>query len=62
MKISVNMQLILIIICTFGITFVTSLLLELPIFKNLIRQILVIVLMLIELCLGFLIFKSKVSK
>ncbi len=61
MKISVNIQLVVIILCTFLTAFFTSLLLELPIFKNVVRQILVVLMIAIELYLGFLIFKSKIN-
>jgi uncharacterized protein YacL len=61
-----NLKLIATIFGTFAIAFVTSLLLELPLFQNPVRYILVILLILIEIYFGYLIFNylttSKTTK
>lgn len=57
-----NIQLVLVIIITFLITFATSLLLELEIFKNPVRYVLVVILMLIEIFFGYIIFTYLLQK
>ena len=52
-----NLKLISVIIGVFLIAFATSLLLELKMFQNPVRYILVILLILIELYFGFIMFK-----
>ena len=51
-----NLKLIITIIVTFALAFVTSLLLEIPLFQNPIRYILVILLIILEIYFGYLIF------
>ncbi len=61
-----NLKLIITIIGIFLLAFVTSLLLELPLFKNPVRYILVILLIVLEIYFGYLIFNylttSKTTK
>jgi VIT1/CCC1 family predicted Fe2+/Mn2+ transporter len=56
-----NLKIILIIFTTFIITFVTSLLLEIEIFKNIVRYVLVILLIIFELYVGFILYKSSLK-
>jgi VIT1/CCC1 family predicted Fe2+/Mn2+ transporter len=56
-----NLKIILIIFTTFIITFLTSLLLEIQIFKNIVRYILVILLIIFELYVGFILYKSSLK-
>ncbi|TVZ55608.1 hypothetical protein OD91_0863 [Lutibacter sp. Hel_I_33_5] len=57
-----NLKLILVIFSTFLIAFITSLLLELELFKNLVRYILVVLLIIFELYLGFIVYQSLYKK
>jgi hypothetical protein len=61
-----NLKLIATIFGTFAIAFVTSLLLELPMFHNPVRYTLVVLLIIIEIYFGYLIFNylttSKTTK
>lgn len=57
-----NLKLITVILATFAIAFVTSLLLEFTIFKNPIRYALVIMLVLVELYFGFITYKYIITK
>lgn len=57
-----SIKLILVIIITFLISIATSLLLEIPIFKHWLRQIIIILLIVIEIFCGYIIFKSILSK
>lgn len=52
-----DLKIISVIIGTFLIAFATSLLLELKMFQNPVRYILVIVLILVEIYFGFIVFK-----
>jgi hypothetical protein len=56
-----SLKIILIIFSTFAITLLTSLLLELEIFKNIVRYILVLLLIISELYLGFIVYKSSLK-
>lgn len=53
-----DLQVVAIVVITFLVAFATSLLLELPLFKNPVRYVLVCLLIAIELTFGFVIFKS----
>lgn len=53
-----NLKLILIILVTFAVAITTSLLLEIPLFKHWVRQTVIILLILVELYLGFVTFQS----
>ena len=53
-----DLKLILVIVVTFSIAFATSLLFEFQFFHQIVRYALVTLLILIELYLGLLIFKS----
>lgn len=57
-----SIKLILVIIITFLISIATSLLLEIPIFKHWLRQVIIILLIVIEIFCGYIIFKSILSK
>lgn len=57
-----SFKLIAVIACTFLIAFATSLLLEIPLFQNPVRYILVILLIAIEIYFGFLIYKFLTLK
>lgn len=57
-----NLKLIIVIVVTFLLAFSTSLLLEFPIFKHWLRQGIVVLLVFIELIMGFLVFKSVLKK
>ncbi len=52
-----DFKIISVIICTFLIAFLTSLLLELEMFQNPVRYILVILLIIIEFYFGYIIYK-----
>jgi len=56
-----NIKIILVIICTFTAALFTSLLLELKLFQVPERRILINAFILIQLYLGFIIFKSMIS-
>jgi hypothetical protein len=56
-----NIKIILVIICTFTAALFTSLLLELKFFQVPERRILINAFILIQLYLGFIIFKSMIS-
>ena len=56
-----SLKVISVIIGVFLIAFATSLLLELKMFQNPVRYILVILLILIELYFGFIMFKYVIS-
>lgn len=57
-----NINLIAVVIITFLISFTTSLLLEIQLFKNPVRYILVVLLIIVQLYFGFLTYKYLVSK
>jgi|TARA_R110002153_G_scaffold44686_1_gene126023 VIT1/CCC1 family predicted Fe2+/Mn2+ transporter len=52
-----NLKLILVVLITFISAFLTSLLLELPLFKNPVRYVLAILLILVELYFGYIVYK-----
>ena len=54
-----DLKLYTIVLVGFLVMFLTSLLLELALFKNLIRQVLVVLFMLVELSFIVLIFKDQ---
>lgn len=53
-----NLKLILIITTTFTLALATTMLLEIPLFKHWLRQTIVCVFVLVQLYLGFVVFKS----
>lgn len=57
-----SLKLILVIVVTFAITILTSLLLELELFKTVERRILIDALLFIEVFLGYIIFTSIYKK
>lgn len=57
MDIKKNSKFITAILLTFATVFATTLLLELPIFKHWLRQIIVVLFIAVQLYLGFLIVK-----
>lgn len=52
-----DLKLIIILFATFTIAFLTTLLLELPIFKHWLRQSLVILFVMVQLYMGFILLK-----
>jgi hypothetical protein len=57
-----NLKLISVILATFLIAFATSLLLELPLFMNPVRYVLVLVLIAIEIYFGFLVYQYLITE
>lgn len=57
-----NLKIISTVLLTFIFAFATSLLLEIPLFKNPVRYILVVFLILVEIYFGFLLFKYQSKK
>lgn len=56
-----NLKIIAVILVTFTLAIATSLLLELSIFKHWLRQVLIVLLIVIEITLGFIVFKSVIK-
>ncbi|MCG7502394.1 hypothetical protein MHM83_10970 [Tenacibaculum sp. Mcav3-52] len=57
-----DLQVVAIVVITFLVAFATSLLLELDLFRNLVRYILVCLLIIVELMIGVSIFIFKIKK
>lgn len=53
-----NLKIIAVILITFIVAIATSLLLEIAIFKHWLRQSIVVLMVLIEIIIGFFVFKS----
>lgn len=53
-----NLKIIAVILITFIVAIATSMLLELSIFKHWLRQSIVVLMVLIEIIIGFFVFKS----
>lgn len=60
-KLKSNLLFVSVILVTFLIAFLTSLLLEIPIFQHWVRYVLVVLLIVIELFSGFLTIKYLVK-
>lgn len=57
-----DLQILVVVLATFSSMFLTSMLLELELFKHPVRIVLVCLFLLVELYFGFLIFKSFFNK